>query len=138
VNLYKTSGHYEKNGADSFQPISTPQEGEQFMLKPMNCPHHCEIYNATPHSYKDLPLRMAEFGTVYRYERSGELHGLTRVRSFTQDDAHHFCRPDQLGRIQVLSDPICFRILNFNDFTAQVSLRDLRTKNISVLTNWKS
>jgi len=96
VNLYKTSGHFEKYGADSFQPINTPQEGEQFMLKPMNCPHHCEIYNATPHSYKDLPLRMAEFGTVYRYEQSGELHGLTRVRSFTQDDAHHFCRPDQL------------------------------------------
>ncbi len=96
VNLYKTSGHFEKYGADSFQPISTPQEGEQFMLKPMNCPHHCEIFNSTPHSYKDLPLRMAEFGTVYRYEQSGELHGLTRVRSFTQDDAHHFCRPDQL------------------------------------------
>jgi len=96
VNLYKTSGHFEKYGQDSFRPISTPQEGEQFMLKPMNCPHHCEIYNATPHSYKDLPYRMAEFGTVYRYEQSGELHGLTRVRSFTQDDAHHFCRPDQL------------------------------------------
>jgi threonyl-tRNA synthetase len=93
VNLYKTSGHYEKYGADSFQPINTPQEGEQFMLKPMNCPHHCEIFNATVHSYRDLPLRMAEFGTVYRYEQSGELHGLTRVRSFTQDDAHHFCRP---------------------------------------------
>ena len=90
VNLYKTSGHFEKYGQDSFRPISTPQEGEQFMLKPMNCPHHCEIYNATPHSYKDLPFRMAEFGTVYRYEQSGELHGLTRVRSFTQDDAHHF------------------------------------------------
>ncbi len=98
VNLYKTSGHFEKYGTNSFQPMSTPQEGEQFMLKPMNCPHHCEIYNATPHSYKDLPLRMAEFGTVYRYEQSGELHGLTRVRSFTQDDAHHFCRPDQLQR----------------------------------------
>ncbi|MBN2861696.1 MAG: threonine--tRNA ligase, partial [Bacteroidales bacterium] len=96
VNLYKLSGHYEKYGESSFQPMSTPQEGEQFMLKPMNCPHHCEIYNSTPHSYKELPLRMAEFGTVYRYEQSGELHGLTRVRSFTQDDAHHFCRPDQL------------------------------------------
>ena len=96
VSLYKTSGHYEKYGKDSFQPMSTPQEGEQFMLKPMNCPHHCEIFNATPKSYKDLPLKMAEFGTVYRYEQSGELHGLTRVRSFTQDDAHHFCRPDQL------------------------------------------
>jgi threonyl-tRNA synthetase len=94
VNLYKTSGHFEKYGADSFQPINTPQEGEQFMLKPMNCPHHCEIYNATPHSYKDLPLRMAEFGTVYRYEQSGELHGLTRVRGFTQDDAHIFFTPE--------------------------------------------
>ncbi len=96
VELYKTSGHYEKYGADSFQPFNTPQEGEQFMLKPMNCPHHCEIYNATPHSYKSLPVRMAEFGTVYRYEQHGELHGLTRVRSFTQDDAHHFCEPDQM------------------------------------------
>jgi threonyl-tRNA synthetase len=142
VNLYKTSGHFEKYGADSFQPISTPQEGEQFMLKPMNCPHHCEIYNATPHSYKDLPLRMAEFGTVYRYEQSGELHGLTRVRSFTQDDAHHFCRPDQLREeFKSIIDLILyvFRILNFNDFTAQVSLRDTENKQkyIGSDENWE-
>jgi threonyl-tRNA synthetase len=142
VNLYKTSGHFEKYGADSFQPISTPQEGEQFMLKPMNCPHHCEIYNATPHSYKDLPLRMAEFGTVYRYEQSGELHGLTRVRSFTQDDAHHFCRPDQLrDEFKSIIDLILyiFRILNFNDFTAQVSLRDPdnKQKYIGSDENWE-
>jgi threonyl-tRNA synthetase len=142
VNLYKTSGHYEKYGADSFQPMSTPQEGEQFMLKPMNCPHHCEIYNATPHSYKDLPLRMAEFGTVYRYEQSGELHGLTRVRSFTQDDAHHFCRPDQLREeFKSIIDLILyvFRILNFNDFTAQVSLRDPdnKQKYIGSDENWE-
>jgi threonyl-tRNA synthetase len=142
VNLYKTSGHYEKYGADSFQPISTPQEGEQFMLKPMNCPHHCEIYNATPHSYKDLPLRMAEFGTVYRYEQSGELHGLTRVRSFTQDDAHHFCRHDQLREeFMSIIDLILyvFRILNFNDFTAQVSLRDPENKQkyIGSDENWE-
>jgi threonyl-tRNA synthetase len=142
VNLYKTSGHFEKYGADSFQPISTPQEGEQFMLKPMNCPHHCEIYNATPHSYKDLPLRMAEFGTVYRYEQSGELHGLTRVRSFTQDDAHHFCRHDQLREeFKSIIDLILyvFRILNFNDFTAQVSLRDPENKQkyIGSDENWE-
>ncbi|MBK8883611.1 MAG: threonine--tRNA ligase [Bacteroidales bacterium] len=142
VNLYKTSGHYQKYGADSFQPISTPQEGEQFMLKPMNCPHHCEIYNATPHSYKDLPYRMAEFGTVYRYEQSGELHGLTRVRSFTQDDAHHFCRPDQLREeFKSIIDLILyiFRILNFNDFTAQVSLRDPENKQkyIGSDENWE-
>ena len=142
VNLYKTSGHFEKYGADSFQPISTPQEGEQFMLKPMNCPHHCEIYNATPHSYKDLPLRMAEFGTVYRYEQSGELHGLTRVRSFTQDDAHHFCRHDQLREeFKSIIDLILyiFRILNFNDFTAQVSLRDPdnKQKYIGTDENWE-
>jgi threonyl-tRNA synthetase len=142
VNLYKTSGHFEKYGADSFQPISTPQEGEQFMLKPMNCPHHCEIYNATPHSYKDLPLRMAEFGTVYRYEQSGELHGLTRVRSFTQDDAHHFCRQDQLrDEFKSIIDLILyiFRILNFNDFTAQVSLRDPANKQkyIGSDENWE-
>jgi len=142
VNLYKTSGHFEKYGADSFQPISTPQEGEQFMLKPMNCPHHCEIYNATPHSYKDLPLKMAEFGTVYRYEQSGELHGLTRVRSFTQDDAHHFCRPDQLREeFKSIIDLILyiFRILNFNDFTAQVSLRDPdnKQKYIGSDENWE-
>ena len=142
VNLYKTSGHYEKYGADSFQPISTPQEGEQFMLKPMNCPHHCEIFAATPHSYKDLPYRMAEFGTVYRYEQSGELHGLTRVRSFTQDDAHHFCRQDQLREeFKSIIDLILyiFRILNFNDFTAQVSLRDPENKQkyIGSDENWE-
>jgi threonyl-tRNA synthetase len=142
VNLYKTSGHFEKYGADSFQPISTPQEGEQFMLKPMNCPHHCEIYNATPHSYKEMPLRMAEFGTVYRYEQSGELHGLTRVRSFTQDDAHHFCRPDQLREeFKSIIDLILyiFKILNFNDFSAQVSLRDPdnKQKYIGSDENWE-
>ena len=142
VNLYKTSGHFEKFGADSFQPISTPQEGEQFMLKPMNCPHHCEIYNATPHSYKDLPLRMAEFGTVYRYEQSGELHGLTRVRSFTQDDAHLFCRPDQLREeFNNIIDLILyiFKILNFNEYSAQVSLRDPENKQkyIGSDENWE-
>ena len=142
VNLYKTSGHFEKYGADSFQPISTPQEGEQFMLKPMNCPHHCEIYNATPHSYKDLPYRMAEFGTVYRYEQSGELHGLTRVRSFTQDDAHLFCRDDQMREeFKSIIDLILyiFKILNFNDFTAQVSLRDPdnKQKYIGSDENWE-
>jgi threonyl-tRNA synthetase len=142
VNLYKTSGHFEKYGADSFQPISTPQEGEQFMLKPMNCPHHCEIYNATPHSYKEMPLRMAEFGTVYRYEQSGELHGLTRVRSFTQDDAHHYCRQDQLrDEFKSIIDLIqyIYRILNFEDFTAQVSLRDPNNKQKYIGTdeNWE-
>ena len=142
VNLYKTSGHYEKYGADSFQPISTPQEGEQFMLKPMNCPHHCEIYNATPHSYREMPVRMAEFGTVYRYEQSGELHGLTRVRSFTQDDAHHFCRPDQLrDEFKSIIDLVLyiFKTLNFNDFTAQVSLRDPEDKKkyIGSDENWE-
>jgi threonyl-tRNA synthetase len=142
VNLYKTSGHFEKYGADSFQPISTPQEGEQFMLKPMNCPHHCEIYNATPHSYKELPLRMAEFGTVYRYEQSGELHGLTRARSFTQDDAHIFCRPDQLREeFKSIIDLILyvFKIMNFNDFSAQISLRDPENKQkyIGSDENWE-
>jgi threonyl-tRNA synthetase len=142
VNLYKISGHFEKYAADSFQPISTPQEGEQFMLKPMNCPHHCEIYNATPHSYKDLPLRMAEFGTVYRYEQSGELHGLTRVRSFTQDDAHVFCRQDQMREeFKSIIDLILyiFKILNFNDYTAQVSLRDPNNKQkyIGSDENWE-
>jgi threonyl-tRNA synthetase len=142
VNLYKLSGHFEKYGKDSFQPISTPQEGEQFMLKPMNCPHHCEIYNATPHSYKELPIRMAEFGTVYRYEQSGELHGLTRVRSFTQDDAHHFCRPDQLrDEFKSIIDLILyiFKILNFNDFSAQISLRDPDNKDkyIGSEENWE-
>jgi threonyl-tRNA synthetase len=142
VNLYKTSGHFEKYGKDSFQPISTPQEGEQFMLKPMNCPHHCEIFNATPHSYKDLPVRMAEFGTVYRYEQSGELHGLTRVRSFTQDDAHHFCRPDQLHEeFKSIIDLVLytFKVLNFNDFSAQISLRDPENKEkyIGSDENWE-
>lgn len=141
VNLYKTSGHYEKYGADSFRPISTPQEGEQFMLKPMNCPHHCEIFNATVHSYKDLPLRLAEFGTVYRYEQSGELHGLTRVRSFTQDDAHHFCRPDQLkDEFKSIIELVqyIFRVLRFEEFTAQISLRDPgnREKYIGTDENW--
>jgi threonyl-tRNA synthetase len=142
VELYKTSGHFEKYRTSSFQPISTPQEGEQFMLKPMNCPHHCEIYNATPHSYKELPFRMAEFGTVYRYEQSGELHGLTRVRSFTQDDAHHFCRPDQLREeFKRIIDLVLyvFKILNFNDFTAQISLRDPEDKEkyIGSDENWE-
>jgi threonyl-tRNA synthetase len=142
VNLYKISGHFEKYGKDSFQPISTPQEGEQFMLKPMNCPHHCEIFNATPHSYKELPIRMAEFGTVYRYEQSGELHGLTRVRSFTQDDAHHFCRPDQLrDEFKNIIDLILyiFKILNFNDYSAQISLRDAdnKEKYIGSEENWE-
>ncbi|MCX6270874.1 MAG: threonine--tRNA ligase [Bacteroidetes bacterium] len=129
--LYVTSGHYEKYGKDSFQPIKTPVEGEEFMLKPMNCPHHCEIYRSKPHSYKDLPLRLAEFGTVYRYEQSGELHGLTRVRGFTQDDAHIFCRPDQvkeefIGVIDIVLH--IFKALDFKDFTAQISLRDPENK----------
>lgn len=129
--LYVTSGHYEKYGADSFQPISTPREGEEFMLKPMNCPHHCEIYKTAPRSYKDLPIRFAEFGTVYRYEQSGELHGLTRVRGFTQDDAHIFCRPDQVKEefIKVIDLVLyVFKALDFQDFTAQVSLRDPENK----------
>jgi threonyl-tRNA synthetase len=142
VNLYKISGHYEKYGKNSFQPMSTPQEGEQFMLKPMNCPHHCEIFNATPHSYKDLPYRMAEFGTVYRYEQSGELHGLTRVRSFTQDDAHHFCRPDQLKEeFKSIIDLVqfIFKAVNLNEFTAQISLRDPENKEkyIGSDENWE-
>jgi len=141
VDLYKTSGHFEKYGADSFRPITTPQEGEVFMLKPMNCPHHCEIFNATPHSYRDLPVRMAEFGTVYRYEQSGELHGLTRVRSFTQDDAHHFCRPDQLKEeFKSIIDLVqyIFKIAGFNEFTAQISLRDPSNKEkyIGSDENW--
>lgn len=142
VNLYKTSGHYQKYGADSFHPITTPQEGESFLLKPMNCPHHCEIYSVKPRSYKDLPIRIAEFGTVYRYEQSGELHGLTRVRGFTQDDAHIFCTPDQL------KDEFCkvidiilyiFKVLNFKDFTAQISLRDPSNteKYIGSDENWE-
>ena len=131
VNLYKTSGHYQKYGKDSFQVITTPQEGEEFMLKPMNCPHHCEIYKFKPRSYKDLPLRFAEFGTVYRYEQSGELHGLTRVRGFTQDDAHLFCTPDQLKEeFKKVIDIIftIFKALSFENFTAQVSLRDPNNK----------
>lgn len=127
VDLYKTSGHFQKYGKDSFQPISTPVEGEQFMLKPMNCPHHCEIYSSKPRSYKDLPIRFAEFGTVYRYEQSGELHGLTRVRGFTQDDAHIFCTPDQLKSefIAVIDIVLhIFKTLNFKEYTAQISLRD--------------
>jgi threonyl-tRNA synthetase len=141
-DLYVTSGHYEKYGKDSFQPISTPQEGEEFLLKPMNCPHHCEIYKAKPHSYRDLPVRMAEFGTVYRYEQSGELHGLTRVRGFTQDDAHIFCRPDQLKEefIKVI-DIIhhIFNALDFKDYVTQISLRDKtdHEKYIGSDENWE-
>lgn len=126
-NLYVTSGHYAKYGKDSFQAIHTPEEGEEYMLKPMNCPHHCAVYSWQPHSYKDLPLRIAEFGTVYRYEQSGELHGLTRVRGFTQDDAHIFCRPDQVKQefLRVMDIiMIVFRALNFEEFEAQISLRD--------------
>jgi threonyl-tRNA synthetase len=129
--LYITSGHYEKYGADSFQPIRTPHEGEEFLLKPMNCPHHCEIYKAKPRSYKDLPLRLAEFGTVYRYEQSGELHGLTRVRGFTQDDAHIFCRPDQVKEeFKKVIDLVLyvFKALGFENYTAQISLRDPNNK----------
>ena len=142
VNLYKTSGHYQKYGKDSFQVITTPQEGEEFMLKPMNCPHHCEIYKFKPRSYKDLPLRFAEFGTVYRYEQSGELHGLTRVRGFTQDDAHLFCTPDQLKEEFKKVIDIIFTIvkaLDFKDFTAQVSLRDPKNteKYIGTDENWE-
>ena len=140
--LYVTSGHWEKYGKDSFRPITTPQEGEEFMLKPMNCPHHCEIYKTEPRSYKDLPLRLAEFGTVYRYEQSGELHGLTRVRGFTQDDAHLFCRPDQvLEEFEKVIDLVMyvFNSLNFYEFTAQVSLRDKedRSKYIGSEENWE-
>jgi threonyl-tRNA synthetase len=129
--LYVTSGHYEKYGKDSFQPITTPDVGEEFLLKPMNCPHHCEIYKVKPRSYKDLPIRLAEFGTVYRYEQSGELHGLTRVRGFTQDDAHIFCRPDQVKEefIKVIDLVLLvFKSLGFDNYTAQVSLRDPANK----------
>ena len=130
-NLYVTSGHYAHYGKDSFQPIHTPEEGEEYMLKPMNCPHHCEIYANKPHSYKDLPFRCAEFGTVYRYEQSGELHGLTRVRSFTQDDAHIFCRPDQvkqeIERVMAIIQ-IIFNALDFHNYEAQISLRDPNDK----------
>ncbi len=141
--LYVTSGHWAKYGADSFRPISTPQEGEEFMLKPMNCPHHCEVYKTlSPHSYRDLPLRLAEFGTVYRYEQSGELHGLTRVRGFTQDDAHLFCRPDQIKEefckvMDIIF--IIFKALDFQNFEAQISLRDKvnRDKYIGSEENWE-
>jgi threonyl-tRNA synthetase len=141
-NLYVTSGHYEKYGKDSFQPIGTPQEGEEFFLKPMNCPHHCEIYKAVPRSYKDLPLRLAEFGTVYRYEQHGELHGLTRVRGFTQDDAHLFCKPDQVNdEFKKVIDLVLyvFKSLSFTDYTAQISLRDKedRSKYIGTDENWE-
>ncbi len=141
-DLYVTSGHYEKYGADSFQPIKTPNEGEEFLLKPMNCPHHCEIFNAEPRSYKDLPLRFAEFGTVYRYEQSGELHGLTRVRGFTQDDAHIFCTKDQVEQeFKKVIDIIkfVFKALDFKEYTAQISLRDQedRTKYIGSEENWE-
>lgn len=141
-DLYVTSGHYAKYGADSFQPIHTPAEGEEFLLKPMNCPHHCEIYKVKPRSYKDLPIRFAEFGTVYRYEQSGELHGLTRVRGFTQDDAHLFVRPDQLkDEFKKVIDIVLyiFKTLDFKDFNAQISLRDKvnREKYIGSDENWE-
>ncbi len=141
VELYKTSGHYQKYGADSFRPITTPTEGEEFFLKPMNCPHHCEIYASKPRSYKDLPIRLAEFGTVYRYEQSGELHGLTRVRGFTQDDAHLFVRPDQLlEEFEKVIDIVLyiFKTLKFENFTAQISLRDPNNKEkyIGSDENW--
>ena len=141
-DLYVTSGHYAKYGKDSFQPIHTPYEGEEYLLKPMNCPHHCEIYRTKPRSYKDLPLRFAEFGTVYRYEQSGELHGLTRVRGFTQDDAHLFVRPDQLlDEFMKVIDIVLyiFKTLKFDEFTAQVSLRDPNntSKYIGSDENWE-
>jgi len=141
VALYKTSGHFQKYGADSFQTIKTPAEGEEYMLKPMNCPHHCEIFASKPHSYKDLPIRFAEFGTVYRYEQSGELHGLTRVRGFTQDDAHLFCRPDQLkDEFKKVIDIvfIIFNSLGLDNYTAQISLRDPNNpdKYIGSPENW--
>ncbi|MCX6166837.1 MAG: threonine--tRNA ligase [Sphingobacteriales bacterium] len=140
-NLYVTSGHYDKYGSDSFQPIKTPQEGEEFFLKPMNCPHHCELYKTKPRSYKDLPVRFAEFGTVYRYEQSGELHGLTRVRGFTQDDAHLFCRPDQVKEeFKKVIDLVLYVLgaLEFQDYTAQISLRDPNNKSkyIGSDANW--
>lgn len=139
--LYVTSGHWEKYGKDSFRPITTPQEGEEFMLKPMNCPHHCEIYKSSPRSYKDLPLRLAEFGTVYRYEQSGELHGLTRVRGFTQDDAHLFCMPEQvMDEFKKVIDLVLyvFESLGFSEYTAQISLRDKddHSKYIGSEENW--
>lgn len=141
-DLYLTSGHYEKYGADSFHPIKTPKTGEEYLLKPMNCPHHCEIFNHTPHSYKELPKRIAEFGTVYRYEQSGELHGLTRVRCFTQDDAHIFCTNDQLNdEFKAVIDLVLyvFKALGFEDFTTQISLRDKNDKEkyIGTQENWE-
>ncbi|HLR37659.1 MAG TPA: threonine--tRNA ligase [Chitinophagaceae bacterium] len=141
-SLYETSGHYAKYGKDSFQPIHTPQEGEEYLLKPMNCPHHCEIYKSSPKSYKELPVRYAEFGTVYRYEQSGELHGLTRVRGFTQDDAHLFCRPDQVKEefLRVIDLVFyVFKSLGFEEYTAQVSLRDKKdhSKYIGSEENWE-
>ena len=140
--LYVTSGHYEKYGEDSFKPIKTPREDEEFLLKPMNCPHHCEIYKSRPHSYKELPIRYAEFGTVYRYEQSGELHGLARARSFTQDDAHIFCRPDQLNdEFKKVIDLVLyvFNTLGFENFSAQISLRDQEdhSKYIGTEENWE-
>jgi len=140
--LYVTSGHYAKYGEDSFRPITTPNEGEEFLLKPMNCPHHCEIYKSNPHSYRDLPLRLAEFGTVYRYEQSGELHGLTRVRGFTQDDAHIFCRPDQVkSEFKAVIDIVLriFKALKFDDFITQISIRDPQNpdKYIGSAENWE-
>lgn len=140
--LYKTSGHYEKYGEDSFRPIKTPNPDEEFFLKPMNCPHHCEIYKSKPRSYRDLPIRMAEFGTVYRYEQSGELHGLTRVRGFTQDDAHIFCRPDQVKEefIKVIDLVfMVFKALEFEEYEAQISLRDMddQSKYIGSVENWE-
>lgn len=142
IDLYKTSGHYDKYGKDSFQPIQTPVEGEAFMLKPMNCPHHVEIFKARQYSYRDLPYRMAEFGTVYRYEQHGELHGLTRVRSFTQDDAHVFCRPDQVkDEFKKIIELVMyvFKSLDFNEYKAQISLRDPddKTKYIGSDENWE-
>lgn len=142
-HLYETSGHYEKYGEDSFQPIKTPREGEEFLLKPMNCPHHCEIFAHRPHSYKELPIRLAEFGTVYRYEQSGELHGLSRVRGFTQDDAHIFCTEDQLKDEFLNVLDLTTTVLNkmgFENFTAQISLRDPNnpTKYIGTDANWEA
>jgi len=142
VELYKTSGHFQKYGESSFRPISTPVPGEEFFLKPMNCPHHCEIYKFKPRSYRDLPVRLAEFGTVYRYEQSGELHGLTRVRGFTQDDAHIFCTPEQVkdefkGVMDIVM--LIFKALDFQDFTVQISLRDPKKKEkyIGSDENWE-
>jgi threonyl-tRNA synthetase len=141
-DLYITSGHYSQYGEDSFKPINTPADGEEFLLKPMNCPHHCEIFKSRPRSYKDLPIRLAEFGTVYRYEQSGELHGLTRVRGFTQDDAHLFCRADQVEEeFKKVIDLVLyvFRALKFTEFNAQISLRDKNdhSKYIGSDENWE-